>query len=246
MFLASRRLVVACLALVPGAATAQVRVIVHAGRGWMQLMSGEQNFLVRADSQSLATWADSAMALKAKKAEARFAYFDSTLGATQGITFVRQSTNAASRYEIVGEDGEYKGSVEVSFDSAQKILANLRGVGRYFAPQPPPASVAPHAPGAPFFVFEVQRQAVPRPGQTGPRYPRAAVRQRVSGEVLAQFVVDTTGRVDMSKFRILHSSDQVFSDAVREAIPAERFFPAEREGQLVPELLQMPFAFRLR
>jgi TonB family protein len=253
MFAIGRRLVVASLVMLPAAASAQfyttpgsptVRVIVHAGRGWMQLSTQGQNFLVRGDSARLAAWADSVQALTARHASARFMYMDSTLGATQAMTFTHQSSDPRSGYEIVGEDGDQKGSVTVSFDSAQKILAKLRGVGAYFSP-PPPASVASHAPGEPFFVYEVERQAVPRPGQTGPQYPRAAVRQRVSGEVLAQFVVDTTGRVDMSRFRILHTNDQVFSDAVRAAIPTERFFPAERDGRLVPELIQQPFAFRL-
>jgi TonB family protein len=245
MFPSRRRLVLAGLAMLPAAASAQVRVSVHAGRGWMQLNTAGQTFLVRADSQSLAAWSDSAVALTARNAAARFAYFDSILGATQAVTFVRLSTGPTSAYEIIGEDGQYKGSTRVAFDSAQTILAKLHGVNAWKAPPAPPDFSMVPAPGAPFFNFQVERQAVPRPGQAAARYPRSAIRQRESGEVLAQVVVDTTGRTDMSKFKILKSTDSVFSNAVRDAMVNQRFFPAERDGRLVAELIQQPFAFNL-
>jgi len=150
---------------------------------------------------------------------------------------VRVSADPTSPYEIVGEDGPYQGSIQVSFDSARAILATLHGSGK-------PLSDSTHAPGTPFFDFEVERQAMPRPGQTAARYPKGAYQQHESGEVLAQVIVDTTGHTDMSKFRILHTTDQLFSDAVREAIVTERFFPAERDGHLVSEIVQQPFRFR--
>ena len=204
----------------------------------MQLTATGQTFVVRADSQSLATWADSAVALTARKAQARFAYFDSTLGATQAMTFVRVSTDPGSQYEIIGEDGQYKGSIQISFDSAKTIFVRLHGFGKSV-----PDST--HPPGLPYFLFEVERQAVPRPGQGVPRYPQVAAQRRESGVVLAQVVVDTTGHTVMSRFRILHSNDQVFSDAVRDALVTARFFPAERDGRLVPEIVQQPFNFKV-
>jgi TonB family protein len=243
MFPFGRGLVLVGLTMLPAAASGQVRVSSHTGRGWMQLNAAGQTFVVRADSQSLAAWSDSAAALTARNAEARFAYFDSVLGATQAMTFVRLSAGPASAYEIIGEDGQYKGSIQVSHDSAQAILAKLHGIN---AGKSSPDSSIVHAPGAPFFVIEVERQAVPRPGQAAARYPRAAVRQREEGVVLVQVVVDTTGRTDMSRFKILRSSDSVFSNAVREAMVTQRFFPAERNGRLVAELIQQPFAFNLR
>ena len=62
---------------------------------------------------------------------------------------------------------------------------------------------------------------------------------------MAQFVVDTTGRADMSTLRILQSDHQLFSDAVRQVLPKLRFIPAEVGGTKVRQLVQQPFRFGL-
>ncbi len=49
-----------------------------------------------------------------------------------------------------------------------------------------------------YFEFQVEKQVSPYPGNTAPRYPDMLRSANVEGEVLAQFVVDTTGRADMS------------------------------------------------
>lgn len=216
-------------------------ITVHAARGWMWLAINGKNFVVRADSERFAAWADSTQALAGRRTSARLAYFDSALDATQAMTFTRLSDESASRYEIVGEDGDQKGSITISSDSMRTIVDRLRGIGAYRAPSGPPV----HAPGQPFLVFEVQRQAVPRPGyQRLPRYPETLREQHQDGEVLVQFVVDTAGHVDMSTLKFLHSNFQQFSNAVRDALLTERFFPAEYEGHIVRELIQQPFGFR--
>jgi protein TonB len=67
----------------------------------------------------------------------------------------------------------------------------------------------------------------------------------VEGEVLAQFVVDTTGRADMSTFKILKSSHDLFTNSVRNVLPNMRFYAAEIGGRKVKQLVQMPFQFTL-
>jgi periplasmic protein TonB len=67
----------------------------------------------------------------------------------------------------------------------------------------------------------------------------------VEGEVLAQFVVDTTGRADMSTFKILKSSHDLFTNSVRSVLPNMRFYAAEIGGRKVKQLVQMPFQFTL-
>src|SRR3954466_124881 len=49
-----------------------------------------------------------------------------------------------------------------------------------------------------YFEFQVEKQVSPFPGNPPPRYPDMLRSANVEGEVLAQFVVDTTGRADMS------------------------------------------------
>lgn len=96
-----------------------------------------------------------------------------------------------------------------------------------------------------FFSFQVEKQVTPDPRNAPPRYPDMLRSANVEGEVLAQFVVDTTGRADMSTFKILKSTHDLFTNAVKAALPNMRFFPAEVGGKHVKQLVQMPFQFNL-
>jgi protein TonB len=66
------------------------------------------------------------------------------------------------------------------------------------------------------------------------------------GQVLAQFVVDTTGRVDMATFRAIQSTNELFVQSVRRALTDWKFRPAEAGGRKVKQLVQMPLTFRVR
>jgi protein TonB len=68
----------------------------------------------------------------------------------------------------------------------------------------------------------------------------------VEGEVLAQFVVDTTGRVDMSTFRAIQATNELFVQSVRRALAQWKFLPAEVGGVKVKQLVQMPLSFKVR
>jgi len=96
-----------------------------------------------------------------------------------------------------------------------------------------------------YFEFQVEKQVTPDPRNAPPRYPDMLRSANVEGEVLAQFVVDTTGRADMSTFKILKSTHDLFTNAVKAALPNMRFFPAEVGGKHVKQLVQMPFQFNL-
>jgi len=63
--------------------------------------------------------------------------------------------------------------------------------------------------------------------------------------VLAQFVVDTSGKADMGTFKVLETSHELFSQAVRQALPRMRFFPAEIGGKKVRQVVQQPFTFAI-
>ncbi len=77
------------------------------------------------------------------------------------------------------------------------------------------------------------------------RYPESLRQAGIDGVVLVRFVVDTSGRVDMSSVAVVSSTHDLFSRAVREALPGFRFKPAESGGRRVAALAEMPFEFRI-
>jgi protein TonB len=64
--------------------------------------------------------------------------------------------------------------------------------------------------------------------------------------VFVSFVVDTTGMADTTTFKVVKSTDQAFTDAVRAALPLMRFFPAWSGGYKVKQLVQLPFVFSVK
>jgi TonB family protein len=96
-----------------------------------------------------------------------------------------------------------------------------------------------------FREFQVEREVQPVANNAAPRYPDSLRAAKVEGEVVVQFVVDTSGRADMSTFKALKSSHPMFTSAVQASLPNMRFQPAEVGSHKVKQLLQMPFQFRL-
>jgi protein TonB len=76
-------------------------------------------------------------------------------------------------------------------------------------------------------------------------YPEMLRSAQVEGTVLASFVVDTTGRAEMSTFKVLRSDHELFTNAVKNALPRIRYLPAEVGGRKVKQLVQQPFVFNL-
>ncbi len=78
-----------------------------------------------------------------------------------------------------------------------------------------------------------------------PRYPESLRQAAIDGRVLVRFTVDTTGRIDMSSVSVLASTHDLFARAVRDALPAFLFKPAELGGHRVRALAEMPFEFQI-
>jgi protein TonB len=95
----------------------------------------------------------------------------------------------------------------------------------------------------PYFEFQVEKPVMAAPNNPAPRYPDMLKSAGIEGEALVQFVVDTTGRADMSTYKVLKASHDMFGVAVRNALPGMRFFPAEVGGRKVKQLVQQPFVF---
>ena len=100
-------------------------------------------------------------------------------------------------------------------------------------------------PNQTYFEFQVEKPVVQVPGTASPRYPEVLRSSGVEGEVQAQFVVSEEGRADPSTLKILKSSNDLFSSAVRNALPQMRFYAAEVGGKKVKQLVQQTFQFRL-
>lgn len=104
---------------------------------------------------------------------------------------------------------------------------------------------APVVSDQPFFEFQVEKPVTALPGSANPRYPDILRQAGVEGEVLAQFVVDTTGRAEVRTFKVLKASHDLFGTAVKNALPGMRFIPAEVGGRKVRQLVQQPFSFAI-
>jgi protein TonB len=99
--------------------------------------------------------------------------------------------------------------------------------------------------GGVYFEFQVDKSVRQVPGSGGVKYPDMLRPAKVEGEVLAQFVVDTSGVYEHDTFKVLKSTHEAFTQAVRDALPLMRFTPAEVGGAKVRQLVQQPFIFAL-
>jgi protein TonB len=104
------------------------------------------------------------------------------------------------------------------------------------------AGVADHGP---YMEFQVEK-AVEKIGGEAPEYPSSLKDSGVEGQVLAQFVVNESGRYEGGSLKILSSSNPAFTAAVKDALPRMRFSAAQIGGKKVQQLVQMPFQFHLQ
>jgi TonB family protein len=93
------------------------------------------------------------------------------------------------------------------------------------------------------FPADVTKQAAIAVGSAGPRYPVGMRETGARGSVGAAFIVDSKGEPVVGSLQVLISSDEAFSQAVREALPRMRFTPAELNGQKVGQVMQLTFGF---
>ena len=92
---------------------------------------------------------------------------------------------------------------------------------------------------------QVQEVAEPMAGSAAPAYPAALEQARVEGRVLAEFVVDTAGRVEADSFHALESTNAVFTEAVAAALAGLRYRPATIGGKPVRQIVRQPFVFSI-
>ena len=94
-----------------------------------------------------------------------------------------------------------------------------------------------------YFEFQVEKPAEMLPESPKPKYPSVLESSGIAGEVQAQFVVNTQGKADLDQFKVLKSSNELFTQAVKNVLPRMKFSPAMIGGKPVNQLVQQSFQF---
>jgi outer membrane biosynthesis protein TonB len=95
-----------------------------------------------------------------------------------------------------------------------------------------------------FSAIAVDSEVVRYPS-AAPIYPKELLEGGVEGSVDAEFVVDTTGRVDLGTVNILASAHEQFTTSVQTALAGAMFRPAWRNLRKVRQLVRQRFSFRI-
>lgn len=91
---------------------------------------------------------------------------------------------------------------------------------------------------------EVDRPAVMDSARSpAVEYPQSLRAAAHGGVVVAEFVVNEGGGVELENFGVVSSPDPLFTEAVREALRTAVYHPAMRKGEAVRQLVRQPFEF---
>jgi len=224
-------------------------VFIHLGGSDTSIMAftPEGVFRLAASSSALASWAKASAALPGPTpqsgAESGKMSFSATIlrasdESGNAMRLVRLSSDSLSAYTLGASNGAWEFGSQVPPGRVGMLLHALAGDeadGLKWRPDLPHADSYP-----PDF-----RNAEPAPHNARPHYPRRAELAEASGEVVAQFKIDTTGRIRRESLLIVRSTHPLFSLAVREALPSMRFRPATRSGVPVETTVSQEFQFRI-
>jgi periplasmic protein TonB len=94
-----------------------------------------------------------------------------------------------------------------------------------------------------YFEFQVEKPAEMMQDSPKPKYPTVLESSGIAGEVQAQFVVRSDGKADMDSFKVLKSTNELFTQAVKNVLPRMKFSPAMIGGKPVNQLVQQAFQF---
>jgi protein TonB len=94
-----------------------------------------------------------------------------------------------------------------------------------------------------YFEFQVEKPAEMLSDSPKPKYPSVLESSGIAGEVQAQFVVSSSGKADMDSYKTLKSTNELFTQAVKNVLPRMRFSPAMIGGKPVNQLVQQSFQF---
>lgn len=94
--------------------------------------------------------------------------------------------------------------------------------------------------GSTMFEFQVEKPATPK-GEHHLKYP--AELNGATATVLAQYVVDQRGRVDIPTFKVLNGADPRLARIVKDALATWEYEPAMVGDRKVRQLVQQEFQF---
>ncbi len=77
-------------------------------------------------------------------------------------------------------------------------------------------------------------------------YPELLKQAGIEGTVIAQAIVDTTGRVEANSIRIVDSPNPGFDQSARDLLLKSLYRPARVYGRAVRVLIQQPIAFTIQ
>ncbi|MGE0439427.1 MAG: TonB family protein [Gemmatimonadales bacterium] len=93
--------------------------------------------------------------------------------------------------------------------------------------------------------IEVDSVVARDPTSAAPVYPPELLAKEIEGSTFVNYVVDTTGQVDLSTIRIVSTTRPEFAEAVRVALAQMKFRPAIQASRVVRQWVQQNFAFRI-
>ncbi len=79
--------------------------------------------------------------------------------------------------------------------------------------------------------------------RAAPVYPDSLYEAALPGTVIAEFVVDITGEVNMDSFNVVSTTHPAFVESVRRALKDAVFYPAVKKGYPVMQVVHQPFNF---
>lgn len=92
-----------------------------------------------------------------------------------------------------------------------------------------------------FYEFEVEKPVRETTNSSRPQNSAALRKLGLSGQVYAEFVVDTLGRAVPESLRILFSSHPLLSQVIRTSLENLRFECAEKGGRKVRQMVRQRF-----
>ena len=93
--------------------------------------------------------------------------------------------------------------------------------------------------------LEVDTAAARYDGSAAPPYPPTMLELRKEGQVVVQYVIDSTGIADLASFMVMQSTHAEFTNSVRSTLPFMRFRPAKIGPRKVRQLVQQLFSFKI-
>jgi len=187
--------------------------------------------------------------------------FGIKIGDTKGFFFVardeaREFRNNIEKIKVIAnqELNPVSNNLETMFYTVVLEEMNIRSnVTARSVDSNSPSSPSETEDSQVFFDFQVDKIAVELPPKckktlfgvcgTTLRYPDILLSAGITGEVTAQFVVDTLGRVELNSFKVIRSNHDLFTSSVRRALSEIQFLPAEKDGRKVRMLVQQEFKF---